>query len=143
MKRKIHAGLGFMLMLSMILLVSCVKEPVRFLNPRVDDGVGGLPVPQDFNWAMTQNVPIRVSGLKTLVPIRNTMVISDENGNLIQKRQNLMGENYDILVSVPSTTKRLVITFGSISKSFDVTGDTIDFDYLIPIPEAADTETPE
>jgi hypothetical protein len=143
MQRKIHARLEFILILSMILLVSCVKEPIRFLNPRVDDGVGGLPVPQDFNWAMTQNVPIRVSGLKTLVPIRNTMVISDEEGNLILKRQNQMGENYDILVSVPSTTKRLVITFGSISKSFDITGDTIGFDYLIPIPEAADTETAE
>jgi len=143
MKRRIHTGLGFMLILSMTLLPSCVKEPVRFLNSRVDDGVGGLPVPQDFNWAMTQDVPIRVSGLNTLVPIRNTMVIADEEGNLILKRQNQMGEDYDLLVSVPSTTKRLVITFGSISKSFDITGDTIDFDYLVPVPEAEDTETAE
>lgn len=125
------------LFLTGFLVSSCQKQPVSPYTPETPvTGMNNLVASQSFDWKIIKQVTIDISGFSSQVPITNTLKVSDESGNVYLSTKTFMSEDVSYEISIPSYLTTLIVSFGTVSKTLDISNGRVLFDYVIPVPEA-------
>ena len=92
-----------------------------------------LNINSSFNWKTSKEVTLNVIGLKNVSPqIKNTLYINSTIGDTTYYKDLLiMNTDYTIKFTVPSTETKVVLIYGSKSKTLDLLSNEITFDYII------------
>lgn len=92
-----------------------------------------LNINSSFNWKTSKEVTLNVIGLKNVSPqIKNTLYIKSTIGDTTYYKDLLiMNTDYTIKFTVPSTETKVVLIYGSKSKTLDLLSNEITFDYII------------
>ena len=126
-----------MSMLALSLLASCAK------NLQPGDAIPGLPsrfsdlkVGTSFTWATTKTITVNVDGFNSDSPVRKSLLISGKNMNGNYYRGNhLMSEDVVVKINIPTALDSVLVTYGSIVKTYPVTGTVIYADYIVNYPD--------
>jgi hypothetical protein len=128
-----------LLILSIILIsfASCKKNVENTVEvPKIPSKFSEIKTSSNFNWNTTREVEIKVSGLKTETPISNTMVLSNKEklANYYTGKHE-MSESLTIKITVPASQDSILLSFGSIQKTYSIKQSSVDVDYVISYPE--------
>jgi hypothetical protein len=120
-------------MLTAIVLVftfnGCHKDEVSS-SPETAKSIFDLKVSPSFDWKTTQDLELKVTGLRLPVTIKNTIYVRSQDGRITYYNDLLeMHKDYTINLSIPAYVNQLVISYGTISKTVDITGKTLNFNY--------------
>lgn len=123
-----------------IVLSSCKKLenpiPNEPSNPGGVSKFSDLKTNPNFNWSTEKDFTIEVLGLKTLSPVKGTLtIISSDGKSTIYKGNHLMEESFTINTKVAINLKEVKLTFGSIEKSYTISGNKLQVDYIIDYPQ--------
>lgn len=129
-----------MTLLAISMLASCAKnlqpgDPIPGLPSRFSD----LKVGSSFTWATTKTITVNVDGFNTESTVRKSLLISGKNmtGNYY-RGNHLMNEDVVVKINVPTALDSVVVTYGSIVKTYPVTGTVIYADYIVNYPETTE-----
>ena len=115
-----------------VLTLSGCKKTESSVSPETPQTIFDLKVSLDFNWKTVKAVTVNISGLPVPVKVRNTFYVKSADGKAIYYNDLLeMDQNYTIQVSVPSYETQIVASYGTISKTLDISGSTVSFDYIV------------
>lgn len=126
--------------LAISLLASCAKnlkpgDPIPGLPSRFSD----LKVSTSFTWATTKSITVNVNGFDSDSPIRKSLVLSGKNMPGSYYRGNhLMSEDVSVRLTIPTALDSLVVSFGSVSKTYAIQGSEIDVDYVVNYPDVTE-----
>jgi len=113
-------------------LASCMK--LEAPEPTTATQFRNLKVNETFSWQTSRPVTLKISGIATAIPIRSTLVVSNLKGDTLRMENRLMEESLVIPLQVTAVTDSLVLSFGSIRKTYKVQSE-IEANYIIPITE--------
>ncbi|MFA9214315.1 MAG: hypothetical protein ACEQSR_10780 [Candidatus Methylacidiphilales bacterium] len=103
-----------------------VNKPTNFKEIKVND---------NFTWNTTNNISLDVQGFSSVVPIKNTFIVSSEDQKDVYFASNtLMSDNFKAEFALPIHAKKIKVNFGTITKVLDVNSNNLTFDYLMPAP---------
>lgn len=125
-------GLGA-LALMMMLSVGCKKtltvtDPPPGPNP---ENPLELVVSNEFDWKTTRDITLEVTGLSVPVNVRNTLQVKSVNEEKVYlKKQLFMNQDYTLLFTVPTYATEVLITYGSIRDTVELSTDVVSFNYL-------------
>ncbi len=129
-----------LVMLAISLLASCAKnlkpgDPIPGVPSRFSD----LKVTTSFTWATTKTIAVKVNGFEGDTPIRKSLVLSGKNMPGSYYRGNhLMSESFNVNLTIPTALDSLVVTYGSVSKTYAVSGPEIEVDYVVNYPDVTE-----
>jgi len=129
-----------LVMLATSLLASCAKnlqpgDPIPGVPSRFSD----LKVSTSFTWATTKTVSVKVSGFEGDAPIRKSLVLSRKNMPGSYYRGNhLMSESFNVNLTIPTALDSLVVTYGSVSKTYAISGPEIEVNYVVNYPDVTE-----
>ncbi len=130
MKKIFSTQLILPLAILAILTTSGCKKSETEVVPETPQTIFDLKVSPSFDWKTTKIVTIEISGLAVPVTIRNTFYVKSTDGKAIYYNDLLeMDKNYTIRVSLPAYQTQVVASYGAISKTLALTGNTLSFDY--------------
>lgn len=122
------------ILLGIISMSSCKKDvELQKENPIIPGSAASfkeMKVNPAFNWKSSRVVTLKIEASNTPIKISNTLVVKTENGEVIFKKLQNMDETYIGYLTLPNNMKKVVISFGSISKSVDIVSNTIDFNFV-------------
>lgn len=90
-----------------------------------------LKVSPSFGWATTNEITLHITPLTQASNINNTLLIKTENGEVLLSKNQNMAEAFTGKILVPSTETKLVVSYGSITKTVTITNNQITFDYIV------------
>lgn len=90
-----------------------------------------LKVQSNFDWKLTNEITLNVIAFPAPVKIENTLTVKTESGDVVFKKLQQMNQPFTGKFLLPSKETKLIISFGSISKTVDITNNRVEFDYLI------------
>lgn len=132
MKKEYFLALA-LLALIQVTFTSCKKlenvEPKPVIVPTVTN-FKQIKVDPSFDWKSTSNVTLNIAAANTPVTITNTLVVKTETGVIIYKKLQKMNEAFTTNVVVPSSLKKVVVSYGSIVKTIDISNKTINFNFI-------------
>lgn len=111
-------------------LTSCVKLEVP--EPKTATEFKNLKVNESFSWQTSRPITLKITGIQTAIPVRATLLIMDSNGDTLRRENRLMEENTEMNLQVSSICDSIVVSFGSIRKSYKIESE-IKADYMMPI----------
>lgn len=116
-------------------LVSCKKDLIEKAaenqNNTTATSFKQIKTSAEFNWSTKQDVELNISGLKTAVPITNTLKISSVDGKTIYNSLFYsMETSSKVKISVPAIVKELRVDYGSISKVVKIESGKADFNFI-------------
>lgn len=124
--------LVFIVILLVITLISCKKVDV---NPSDNSpkSTKELIVNSNFNWKTSKEITLNVIGLKSVnSQIQNTLYVKSSIGDTTYYNDILvMNTDYIIKFTVPTTETKIVLVYGSKTKTIDLLSNEITFDYII------------
>ena len=128
-----------LLVVALVLLisVSCKKETETKVDvPSTPGKFSEIKTDPNFNWSTTREVEVKVLGLKTEMPIANTLVLSnkEKDANYYTGRHD-MSESFTFKIVVPTRQDSMVLSFGSIQKTYGIQQASVEVDYIISYPE--------
>ena len=112
-------------------LTGCNKneDPVVPTDPET---IFDLKINSEFDWKTTKALSVNVTGLPVPETVKNTLLIRSEDGKAVYyNNQHPMNQTFSVDVAVPSYLKKIVISYGTISKTMDITGNTLEFNYIV------------
>jgi hypothetical protein len=122
-----------LLALIQVTFTSCKKledvEPKTVIVPTVTS-FKQIKVDPSFNWKSTRNVTFNIAAANTPVTITNTLVMKTETGVIIYKKFQRMNEAFTTNLTVPTSLKKVVVSYGSIVKTIDISNNKIDFNFI-------------
>ncbi len=119
-----------------IILNSCKKSEVDPMPPApVPTTLNELKAPDSFNWSTAQTVELMITGLPTVIPVKNTLIISRPDGQILFSRLHTMSEDLTVKITVPSIDKKLVIKYGTVSYTADILNNQAKFSFIPVIVE--------
>ena len=108
----------------------CKKELTIADPPPGADNPLELEVSNTFDWKTTRNITLEVTGLTIPVNIRNTLQVKSINEERVYlKNQLFMNRDYTLKFTIPAYDTAVLITFGSIRTTVNVTPDVIYFSF--------------
>lgn len=109
--------------------IGCVKDDNApdITNPKTMDE---LNASSDFNWSTSATYTIEVEGLPTDQPIKNTLIITDNAGNVFYTGFHAMSENLTLKLVVPKSIKELNLSFGEIKQKASVVNGKVNFSFI-------------
>lgn len=113
-----------------LLFSGCIK--LEAPEPKTATQFKNLKVSESFSWQTTKPVKLAITGIITPNPVRSTLLVTTKQGDTLRRENRLMDENVELLLQVPTTTDSLIVSFGSIQKTYKVQSE-IEANYLIPI----------
>jgi len=128
--------LGF-LIIGAVGLSACKKESLLQLETSNNETFSDvssfkdLKVQSNFNWKLTNEITLDVIAFPAPVKIENTLTVKTESGEVVFKKLQQMNQPFTGKVLLPSKETKLIISFGSISKTVDIINNRVEFDYLI------------
>lgn len=129
-----------LVMLAISLLASCAKnlkpgDPI----PGVPSRFSALKVSTSFTWATTKALTVKVNGFEGDAPIRKSLVLSGKNMPGSYYRGNhLMSESFNVNLTIPTALDSLVVSYGSVSKTYAVSGPEIEINYVVNYPDVTE-----
>ncbi|MCF8255351.1 MAG: hypothetical protein K9H61_01740 [Bacteroidia bacterium] len=138
MKNTVLVGL-----LAIGMMASCKKDLIEKFNEdhatsqtTKVSSFNQIKASETFDWSTTKKVTLNVTGLKTMVPIKNTLKVTDVDGKTVYHSANLaMDESVNFQLDLPTSVAEVIINFGSISKKLSTTSGKIEFDYIVEVAE--------
>jgi hypothetical protein len=107
-------------------LSACKKESLlqpETLNNETFSDVSAfkqLKVQSNFNWKLTNEITLNVIAFPATVKIENTLTVKTESGEVVFKKLQQMNQPFTGKILLPSKESKLIISFGSISKTVDI-----------------------
>jgi len=125
------------LMIGSALVLSCVKldPPDRSIKP--NEKLNEISVPGNFNWSTSMNVEVSITGLPTVIEIKNTLKITLTDGTTLYSALHKMSENIKISLTVPNETSSLIIIYGATQQNIPIVDKKAEFSF---IPVVTDDE---
>ena len=123
--------LVFIFILLIITLISCKKVDI---NPSdTPKPTKELIVNSNFDWKTSKEITLNIIGLKSISPqIQNTLYVKSSIGDTTYYMDILvMNADYIIKFTVPTTETKIVLVYGSKTKTIDLLSNEITFDYII------------
>ncbi len=131
--RKEHLLVFVLIALIQTTFTSCKKlenaESKTETTPKITN-FKQIKVDPSFDWKSTSNVTLNIAAANTPVTITNTLVVKTETGVVIYKKLQKMNEAFTTSLVVPSSLKKVVVSYGSIVKTIDITNKRIDFNFI-------------
>lgn len=116
------------------LLSSCTKFEVPKKKIGSTQNFKELKVEESFEWKTTKNIQLKVSGIETIIPVRDNFSIKNIDGNLILEESRLMSESFIINLEIPITEKKIIVEFGSLIKEIEINSAELSFEYILARP---------
>jgi len=116
------------------LLGSCTKFEVPEKKIGTTQNFKELKVEESFEWKTTKNIQLKISGIETIIPVRDNFSIKNIDGNLIQEESRLMSESFIINLEIPITEKKIIVEFGSLIKEIEINSAELSFEYILARP---------
>jgi hypothetical protein len=89
-----------------------------------------LVVSSSFTWNTALPVELKITGLPTIVPVSSTLTISLENGTPLFNEYHLMDQNLTVKLLLPSTEKKLVLKYGTVTYQVEVVNNQAAFSFI-------------
>jgi hypothetical protein len=83
-----------------------------------------------FDWKSTRNVTLNIAATSTPIVITNTLIVKTETGVVIYKKLQKMNETFTTNLLLPSSLKKVVVVYGSIVKTLEISNNKIDFNFI-------------
>lgn len=119
-----------------VVLTGCKKNAVEpqpsAQNPQT---LNDLKAPDSFNWSTASTVEVKITGLPTVLPVKNTLKISLSDGQVLFSRLHTMSEDLSVKVTVPSTEKKLTLRYGALTQSVDIISGQALFSFIPTVEE--------
>jgi len=127
------------LVLGTLFLTSCKKlenptgsEPT---NPSKVTKFSEIKTDPTFNWSTVKEVTASIKGLKTSSKVRASLQLaSTDSKSLFYIGNHLMEEDLNLKIRIPANVKEIKLSFGSVNKTYTVSGNKIDMDYVVDFP---------
>jgi hypothetical protein len=116
------------------LLGSCTKFEVPEKKIGTTQNFKELKVEESFEWKTTKNIQLKISGIETIIPVRDNFSIKNIDGNLILEESRLMSESFIINLEIPITEKKIIVEFGSLIKEIEINSAELSFEYILARP---------
>lgn len=125
--------------LAIVFTLSSCKKNEDFIAPSTPSATSTseLKASPDFKWSTVKDVNLKVSGLQTYVNVKRNLVVKDENGIEYFSIFISMKDNLTTPIQIPSHLSKVVVEYGAIKKTIDITGNTISFDFTPGITNEA------
>jgi len=114
-------------------LVACSKDTEE---QKISNNVSStldLNVPDNFDWKTTQQVKVVFNALPAAPSLNRTLVISNEDGDILTKRFVNLSEGTELELTVPASATYLHATIGKFEKKVKLVGGQAAFDMSIEI----------
>lgn len=122
----------FLLLILIVTFLSSCNKIDNVTPDTYKSSTKDLIVQSNFNWKTSKEITLDVIGLKEVNPtISNTLYIKSSIGDTIYKDLLIMNTDYIIKFVVPSTETKVVLIYGSKTKTIDLLSNVISFDYII------------
>ncbi|MCK6610977.1 MAG: hypothetical protein L6Q78_08040 [Bacteroidia bacterium] len=115
-----------------LLFSGCIK--LESPEPKTATQFKNLKVSESFSWQTTRSVKLAITGTITPNPVRATLLITNKQGDTLRRENRLMDENVELMLQVPTTTDSLIVSFGSIQKTYKVQSEIL-ANYILPITD--------
>ena len=117
------------LLLATLGVMSCIKQnlpdaPIEKI--KLEDS----KVPESFNWSTSKTVEVSITGLSTVVPIKNTLTITLPDGSKLYNVYHDMSINLKLNLIVPSTINQLKLKFGSFDETLNIIDNKAEFSFI-------------
>lgn len=128
-------NLSVLIVIVLLGLTSCKKDLLEKVTPPTQDQTSNsftqMKVGPDFDWKSSKEITLKIEGLNTIAPIKETFTVSSLDNKIIFY-QALQPMNVSLTTKfvVPNHIKELSVSFGSIKKVYPTQNNTIDFNYL-------------
>lgn len=120
-----------MLIIGVVLLFSgCKKSEVEAPLPQTPKTLNDLKASETFSWSTGQTVNFVIKGLPTTITVKNTLKINLLNGNTLFNRFHQMDQDLNFKLMIPSTEKKLTITYGTVSYPVDIINGVVEFSFI-------------
>ena len=120
--------------IGIISISSCKKDvELQKENPIVPGSATSfkeMKVNTAFNWKSAHVVALKVEAANAPIKITNTLIVKTESGDIIFKKLQNMNDSYTGALTLPTSIKKVIINFGSITKTVDIVGSTINFNFI-------------
>ncbi len=121
------------LWLVILFVAGCTKKIETATVPVASNNVplSSIVVDRNFNWSVTKQFNITVTGLRTANTVKGTFsVINVKTGTTFYRGLHKMSDNLTLKLTIPTATDSLQIRFGSIQKNYSASGTSVKTDYL-------------
>ena len=122
------------ILLGIISMSSCKKDvELQKENPVIPGSAASfkeMKVNPAFNWKSARVVSLKIEALILPIKISNTLVVKAESGEVIFKKLQNMDEAYIGYLTLPNSINKVVVSFGSITKTVDIVSNTINFNFV-------------
>lgn len=116
---------------------SCSKKALNPFDPSANGNnttvtsFKDLKVSPSFGWTTTNEITLHITPLTQASNINNTLLIKTENGEVLLSKNQNMAEAFTGKILVPSTETKLVVSYGSITKTVTIINNQITFNYIV------------
>lgn len=134
--KTIHS-IAKVLMISSVLLVSCKKEfdsefiPSKKSNQNSVNSFKEIKVSNSFNWNNSNEVTLQIDPLNSPMTINRTLFVKTEKGEVLFSKLQKINESFIGKITVPATINKLVISYGSITKTESIQNNKVNFNFLV------------
>lgn len=115
-----------------IALISCVKQnlPDPGTLPEEKTKLADAKIPDGFDWKTSKTVEVTITGLPTVVPVKNTLTITLPDGNKLYNVYHDMSVNLKLALVIPSTITQLKLKFGSYDETLNIVNNKAEFSFI-------------
>lgn len=114
------------------LLSSCVEDQFSdYVNSQKGTTLANTNVSSDFNWATSKTVAVKVVGLSTTSPFKNTLTISSDQAVYYSGNHSL-NDTVSVNIVVPVAVTEMILDMGSIHRTAKIANDSAVFTYVDP-----------
>lgn len=120
----------FTLILASTLVLSCVKLDPTDRSIKPNEKLNEISVPGDFNWSTSKKVEVSITGLPTVIEIKNTLKVTLADGTTLYSALHKMSDNIKINLTVPNETNTIVIIYGATQQSIPIVDNKAEFSFI-------------
>ena len=120
----------FITLISSIGLISCIKQNLPGPAPEEKTKLADAKVSDGFSWSTSKNVEVVITGLPTIVPVKNTLTITLPDGSKLYNAYHDMSVNLKLTLVIPSTITQLKLKFGSYDETLNIVNNKAEFSFI-------------
>jgi len=121
----------FLILISAITIVSFTScEKSTDIVPSPQNDIEDIKFDGSFNWSTGNTVTLSITGLPTIVPVKNTLTISLKDGSDAFSSLHLLDQNLTLNLTVPSTEKELKLSYGTATYTVPIINNKADFSFI-------------
>ena len=119
-----------------VILTGCKKNTIEPQPPSQNpQTLSDLKAPDSFNWSTASTTEVKITGLPTIVPVKNTLKISLSDGKVLFSRLHTMSEDLSVKVTIPATEKKLFLSYGTHTQDVDIMNGQALFSFIPTVEE--------